>query len=162
MKDLLLKYAAYNVWANQHFIDILKKCTKEQVAQEVTSSFPSLKDTVYHMWSAEDIWVQRLSHIERPVWQAGLFMGDFSSAIDNWIIASNKLLEFVTNKSEADLNGIVAYEDLKKREYELPVHIGLMQVLNHATYHRGQLVTILRNLGFTEIPQTDFHVFCMK
>lgn len=163
MKDLLQKYANYNIWANKHFVDLLRICSKEQLEQEITSSFPTLKDTVYHMWSAEDIWIQRLSYVERPVWQAGLFKGDFSIALDNWELASQKLSQFIADKDEATLQtSTVKYEDLKKRVYELPIHIGLMQVLNHATYHRGQLVTMLRSVGFTDMPQTDFHVYMMK
>jgi uncharacterized damage-inducible protein DinB len=32
-------------------------------------------------------------------------------------------------------------------------------VFNHATYHRGQLVTMLRQIGAEKIPATDFAAF---
>ncbi len=161
MRSLLLEYAQYNVWANQQFLKLLEACTPEQVTQKIVSSFPTLKDTVYHMWSAEDVWNQRLRRVERPVWQAGIFAGNFEEALNNWRQASKKLLEFVEEKTDEDVNDAIEYADLLDRPYSLPIYAGLMQVLNHATYHRGQLVTMLRQVGFTEIPQTDFHFYKM-
>jgi uncharacterized damage-inducible protein DinB len=34
-----------------------------------------------------------------------------------------------------------------------------MQVMNHSTYHRGQIITIGRNLGFTDAPMTDYNFY---
>ena len=71
MKDLLLKYAQYNVWANNLLIEVLQSLEDEQVNQEVVSSFTSIRATVYHIWSAEYIWLQRLTLVEHPIWIEG-------------------------------------------------------------------------------------------
>ena len=55
MKELLLQYAAYNIWANKLMIDAMLKLDKGIVDKELTSSFSSLRVTVYHTWSAEYI-----------------------------------------------------------------------------------------------------------
>lgn len=78
MKETLLQYAGYNIGANKLFIKVLQQLTKEQLDEQVNSSFPSLRKTVYHMWSAEDIWIQRLLLVEKPVWAEGVFDGDIT------------------------------------------------------------------------------------
>jgi uncharacterized damage-inducible protein DinB len=35
----------------------------------------------------------------------------------------------------------------------------IMHYANHSTYHRGQVVTIGRNLGFTDAPMTDYNFY---
>ncbi|MEZ5017181.1 MAG: DinB family protein [Flavipsychrobacter sp.] len=163
MKDYLIKLAKYNIWANKLFIKTLRSLTEEQLDTEMNSSFPTIRKTVYHMWSAEDIWLQRLALVERPIWAEGVFDGDFEAAIAKWEEASKSLLVFVEQKyNDSALTQVVQYYDLKKRSYKLPVTACLTQVFNHATYHRGQLVTMLRQVGVKKIPQTDFHVCMMK
>jgi uncharacterized damage-inducible protein DinB len=38
----------------------------------------------------------------------------------------------------------------------------VMQVMNHGTYHRGQIVNMLRQVGQQKIPGTDFILWCRK
>lgn len=163
MKILLQQYAKYNIWANNKFITVLQKLDGEQLDMEIVSSFPTIRKTVYHMWSAEDIWLQRLALVEQPVWAEGVFEGDFAEAIAKWQMASKGLLNFIDQQfDDKAFEHVLQYYNLKKQSFKVPVYAGLMQVLNHATYHRGQLVTMLRQAGVKKIPQTDFHVFTMK
>ncbi|MCB9047291.1 MAG: DUF664 domain-containing protein [Chitinophagales bacterium] len=163
MKELLLRYARYNVWANAQFADVLLKLTDEQLDMEITSSFPTIRKTVYHMWSAEDIWMQRLYLAEQPVWAEGVFQGSFDDVISNWRTVSADLLAFVEKQfSDDSFAHVMQYYNLKKQSVKVPVHVGLMQVFNHATYHRGQLVTMLRQAGIKKIPSTDYYLFAIK
>ena len=84
MKDLLQQMARYNIWANKQFIDILLKMNDEILDKEINSSFPSIRATIYHMWSAEDIWLQRLLLVEQPVWAQSVFEGSFKEAVNKW------------------------------------------------------------------------------
>ena len=59
MKELLVQYGTYNCWANQLIIDALLKLNDSDLDKEILSSFPSLRKTVFHTWSAEYVWVQR-------------------------------------------------------------------------------------------------------
>ena len=35
----------------------------------------------------------------------------------------------------------------------------IMHYANHSTYHRGQVITIGRSLGFTDAPMTDYNLY---
>lgn len=163
MKELLLQYARYNIWANKQFINVLHKLNEEQIDTEITSSFSSIRTTVYHMWGAEDIWVQRLHLVEQPVWAGTVFEGSFEEALGKWQAASDALLAFVEKQyDDSAFQHVMQYYNLKKQSMKLPVHTALMQVLNHGTYHRGQLVTMLRQLGLKKVPSTDFFLFATR
>lgn len=163
MKELLVQLAKYNIWANSQFAEILGKVDAALLDKEITSSFPSIRTTVYHLWSAEDIWLQRLQLAEQPVWAESVFNGSFDEAVSKWQGASNGLLAFVEKQYNDDaFRHVLQYYNLKKVSFKMPVYTVLIQVFNHATYHRGQLVTMMRQAGIKKIPATDFHVFATK
>lgn len=141
-------------------IDVLLKLTDEQLDQEVISSFSSIRHTVYHAWSAEQLWLERLLLTEQPVWAAGTFTGTFQQACANWQSASENLLSFINRQFDDRAFGhVVQYYNLQKQSRKTPVSAILLQVFNHATYHRGQLVTMLRQIGITKLPSTDMVIF---
>ncbi|NDC41286.1 MAG: hypothetical protein EBZ77_07020 [Chitinophagia bacterium] len=159
MKELLTALAGYNAWANKAMINKMLAVTPELLDRPLTSSFASIRTTVYHCWSAEDIWLQRLQQVAEPIWAEGIFEGSFSDACANWAVISEGLVHYVANHSETELQQPVLYNDLKGNAFHTPASEILLHVFNHATYHRGQLVTLLRTVGETEIPRTDFIVY---
>jgi uncharacterized damage-inducible protein DinB len=163
MKELLLQYARYNLWANKEITDALRKLQPEQVNRELVSSFPSLRTTVYHTWSAEYIWLQRLLLVEQPIWVQGEFKGTFEQACTEWQLVSQQLVQFTERQyGDAAFEHVCLYHDRQKIAYKTPVVEILMHVFNHSTYHRGQLITMLRQVGEQVIPCTDFITFARK
>ncbi len=156
MKELLTQYAAYNLWAHQKIIDAINLLDEEQVNQEIISSFPSLFKTVLHLWDAENIWWQRLKlqeHVERP---SDTFTGNFAELQKKLLQQSVLFQEWVSNANEMQLQHVFAYQR-NKEQYKEQVCQMLLHLFNHNAYHRGQLVTMLRQLGVTKIPSTDFN-----
>jgi len=163
MKETLLRYADYNIWANKRIIDTLLQLDEKQIDQKIESSFPSIGKTVYHLWSAEYIWLQRLQLAEQPVWVEGVFNGSFKEACALWQDVSLELRKFVADQYEdKSFSHVLQYYDRKKQSFKTPVCDVLMHLLNHATYHRGQLITMMRQCGVTKIPGTDFITFTRK
>ena len=163
MKELLLQYAAYNVWANKLIIDALLKLEEGAFDKEITSSFPSLRATVYHTWAAEFIWLQRLQLAERPEWVGDDLTKAFGESCEEWQKTSAALVQFVEKQyDDKALQHVLQFYDRKKASHKSPVFQVLQHVFNHSTYHRGQLVTMLRQAGAKEIPGTDFITFARK
>jgi uncharacterized damage-inducible protein DinB len=160
MKELLIQYAKYNIWANKRVLDILSMLDDATLDKDIISSYRSLRLTVYHIWSAEKIWLDRLLLAEKPVWAESIFAGDFKEAAKNWSEASQQLLQFAARQfNDRSFEHVVEYISLQKQPFKSPVHAVLMQVFNHSTYHRGQLITMLRQAGVSKIPNTDFIIF---
>ena len=159
MKELLQQYAAYNVWANKILFERIGKLNEEQLHKEITSSFPSIYKTVVHMWQAEDVWWQRLKLVENPIYLSENFTGAFYEAITGLSKQSQQWVVWLGSANENQITHVFAFIR-NKEEYKMKVNDMLLHLFNHATFHRGQLVTLLRQLGETEkIPSTDFSAF---
>jgi uncharacterized damage-inducible protein DinB len=156
MKEVLLQYATYNAWANRKLCDIILTLTEEQHTQHVESSFAGLRLTLLHMWDAENIWWQRLKLIENVIWPSSTTDHSTHEVINNLLQQDDQWLEWIKNASPAAVEHVFQYQNTKKELFKQPVYQMLMHVFNHATYHRGQIVTILRQLQVSKIPATDF------
>lgn len=161
MKELLQQYAAYNIWATKLLVDRINKLSEAEITKEITSSFPSLYKTLQHMWLAEEVWWQRLKLAENIVLESDKFTGDFNELANTMAKQSLQWKNWVDNATDNQLNHVFAFMR-NKEQIKMPVYQMLQHVFNHATYHRGQLVTMLNQLGADKIPSTDFSTFCRK
>jgi uncharacterized damage-inducible protein DinB len=160
MKELFQQYAAYNIWANKSLTDIIKTLTEEEINRDIASSFPSLYKTAQHMWLAEEVWWKRHKLVENIVLESDAFAGSFEELVNQWAKQSYQWKDWTDSCTETQLQHVFAYIR-QKEQYKLPTYQMMLHVFNHATYHRGQLITMLRNLCVTKIPSTDFSTFCL-
>ena len=154
MKDLLMKYADYNLWANDRIATVLKGLDNSILDKEIPSSFNSIRKTVFHIWDAEFIWLQRLNGLSLTDWPSKQYCTE--TPVDKFLETSQAFKEFVEQLAEADFTGDCVYNNLKGAEYRNPRNEVFQHIFNHSTFHRGQIVTMLRNSGVTELPATDF------
>ncbi|RYZ26750.1 MAG: hypothetical protein EOO10_14675 [Chitinophagaceae bacterium] len=162
MKELFIQYASFNLWANNLLFNIIENLPEEQQKAELKSSFPSLYNTVLHLLDAESIWWQRLKLQEKIIRPSDAFAGTFSE-LSKILQQQNKLwIEWIQNTNEHGLQHEFIYFNSKKERFKQPVYQMLLHMFNHGTYHRGQLVTMLRQLGIEKIPPTDFIVWSRR
>lgn len=159
MKQLLQQYATYNFWANKKIIERVSQLPEEQIQKEIASSFPSVYKTVVHMMDVESIWWQRLKLAEHVEWPGENFTGSFDVLSKKLLQLSRQWEEWVQQTNEANLTHVFAYQNSKKEHFKQPVYEMLVHLFNHQTYHRGQVVTMFRQLGADKIPATDFIIF---
>ena len=162
MKELLKQYATYNIWATKRILDIILAMPEEKQMAELPSSFTSLFKTVLHMLDAESIWWQRMKMNERINIPSENFNGTMKEVADGLLQQSKLWEEWVSNASDLSLDHVFQYYNTKKEYFKMPVYQMLQHVFNHGTYHRGQLVNMLRQLGIEKIPQTDFSLWTRK
>ncbi len=156
MKELLRQYAAYNIWASQQILSIVYTLTDEQHKQEISSSFPSLYKTVLHMWDAESIWWQRMKLSERINRPSDNYTGTLQDAAAGLLHQSKQWEEWISNASDMAIEHVFHYHTFDKAQYKQPIWQMLLHVFNHGSYHRGQLINMLRQLGVQKLPATDF------
>lgn len=159
MKDILLKLAAYNMWANDKITYCLLQQDENLCYQQIPSSFQNIYKTVLHMWDAESIWWQRMKLQERIVIPSENLELTFKDACNGLMQQSMQWEEWVKSATDMSLEHVFSYYNSKKELFKQPVSEVLLHIFNHGTYHRGQLVNMLRQLGAVQIPQTDFIVF---
>lgn len=159
MKELLQQYAAYNIWATKLLTERISKLSDGKINQEIVNSFSSIYKTVQHMWLAEEVWWKRLKLTENIVLESSAFTGSFAEMVNILAKQSDQFKDWIDNATESQLVHVFAYVR-NKEQIKMPVYQMLQHVFNHATYHRGQLVTMLNQLGADKIPSTDFSTFC--
>jgi uncharacterized damage-inducible protein DinB len=156
MKELLKQLAAYNTWAAQRIAEAILALPEEKQTTVLPSSYESLQRTLLHMWDAESIWWQRMKLHERFLRPSDNFNGTTRDVV-NGLLSQSKLWEgWVNAASDFSLDHVFEYRDNKREQVKMPIYQMLLHVFNHGTYHRGQLVNMLRQLGEEKIPGTDF------
>lgn len=162
MKEMMMDLANYNLWANKRLTDTILNLPEDYPTKEVASSFPTLQLTVLHVFGAESLWLQRLQMNENPVFEWANFNGKFSDLAAKVIQHNELLKEWIASQKESFFEHTLAYYNSKKQYYKQPVYQCLLHLFNHATYHRGQIVTMFHELGVTKIPATDYIAFKRK
>lgn len=153
MKQVLGTYTAYNLWANTKSTATLNNIDLSLLDKEVKSSFPSLRKTAHHIWSAEEVWHRRLhgeSLTSLP--EPG---NNFSAFTKQLATRSQSFIDLVNTKDENYFLISNSYKDTRGNSHANLHWEMIMHCMNHSTYHRGQIITLLRELGVTEIPGTD-------
>jgi uncharacterized damage-inducible protein DinB len=153
-KQYFIELAEYNLWANTIVCGWLEQINDEQWNKEIISSFNSIQETVLHIISAENAWLQRFKK-EPFDWLQSTYNGSREEHINLWKKTSAELKDFIDVFDENNLNANLDFKRLNGDAYSMPYYQLFAHVVNHATYHRGQLVTMLRQAGFTKISATD-------
>lgn len=153
---LMKNYADYNLWANATLVNWLRTKPADILAKEVPSSFSSIQATVVHIMQTQRYWLSVISHSEPDGFAP--FTGTLEEAFIALVDQSDIFADYVKAMAEADITEnteVVSpwfQSDFQNFEY-------IMQCMNHSTYHRGQIITIGRNLGFTDAPMTDYNFY---
>lgn len=163
MKEILIDYTKYNQWANRLIIETLLALPVEKWDQEVGGSFGSLRKTVYHIFGAESIWLQRIEMKENAIFPVPEMDADIFSVCREWQDVSTHILAFVEKQfDDRAFEHEFVYKTLKNQQFKNRVYDAIHHCMNHSTFHRGQLVHMARELGITIIPSTDFITYCRE
>lgn len=156
MIDLLKKYTAYNLWANKRIINKLASLPVEMLNKELKSSFRTITLTVLHMYDAETIWLERLEGISLKEWPAKNFKGSPAEAMQLLEYASLKIADYADTIAGDNLYNDCSFTSLDGKPYTMKIYDIIQHCMNHSTFHRGQIITMLRELDITELPSTDY------
>lgn len=157
LKKIMSNYADYNLWVNQQFVNWLSPKSDELLYAEVPSSFSTIMKTLDHIWSTEEYWFSVISETAPTEKKAENELSR-DQIFEGLLNASAKLKQFIHSLSEEDLVKEVKITN-PWFECELPISEYLIQVINHGTYHRGQIVTMGRNIGITDASNTDYNFY---
>jgi uncharacterized damage-inducible protein DinB len=135
----------YHYWARDRLLAAVEPLTTEQYNADLGSSFPSLRDTLVHLYSAEWIWHRRLNGDSPAAMLAPDTFPDFSALQRAWRDHETMMREFLAGIGDA-VDRVVSYRTTDGRTFAEPIAQILQHVVNHGSYHRGQVTTMLRQL----------------
>jgi uncharacterized damage-inducible protein DinB len=137
----------YNAWANHRVLDACEALAEEQFARNLGASFPSARDTLVHIMGAEWVWLERWNG-RSP--NSVPWTDAFTHAAEvrtRWAGIERNLLDFVAAVAAPDLGRVVEYCNVHGHRFAYPLQSMLQHLVNHGTYHRGQVTSMLRQLG---------------
>ena len=138
---------AFNAWANRKIIGAAEALTTEQFTRSMGSSFDSVRDTLVHIWAVEWVWLERLCGRSPSSFPDAKEYGDLASMKARWAEIEKNWLEYVSRLDERELAEDVDYKTMSFGPSRSPRWQMMQHVVNHSTYHRGQVTTMLRQLG---------------
>jgi uncharacterized damage-inducible protein DinB len=146
-KQEALTLLDYHYWARDRVLDALDALTPEQYMRDLGSSFTSVRDTLVHTYGAEFNWYSRWTGTSPTGMLDPNLFPDLASVHAAWREHEGKVRAFVGRMDQRDLERTLDYKMLTGEPASSVFWHMLQHVVNHASYHRGQLTTMLRQLG---------------
>ena len=160
--DTLRELFDYNYWARDRQLEACAALTEEQFLRPMGNSFSSVRDTLAHLIYAEWVWLERWlgrspTQADRQEVAAERFP-TLASVRERWSVLEGNMRSYLTELDEETLKRPLAYTNWKGERWTYPLWKTMFHVANHQTYHRGQITTLLRQLGMGA-PEIDYLVF---
>lgn len=149
----------YNSWANERSLTAAEKLAPEEFTRPMGSSFSSVRDTLAHIYGAEWIWLERFEGRSPTALPNLNQFPDVQTLRESWSVHEKNLIGFVHRLTQADLDQQMEYKTLRFGVYKNPLWQSMMHLINHGTYHRGQVTTLLRQLGAQPILLDLMHFY---
>jgi uncharacterized damage-inducible protein DinB len=149
----------YNYWARDRVLASAEQLSSEQLSRNLGSSFGSVLDTLIHMYSAEWIWYQRWKGESPTAGPHRIQLVSIDAVREAWRPLEGQIRAFVDALGPAGLARAIEYKTMNGQAGSSAHWQMIVHIVNHGTYHRGQIATMLRQLGVRPALSTDMIVF---
>lgn len=149
-RDLFL----YNQWANQRLLEAVSVLTSREFRADLGSSFPSVRDSLVHILSSEWLFLKRWNGVSPSHRLQPSDFPDVAAVRTLWREVEQGQREYLARLTPDALLRELAYVNTSGESWQYPLWQILQQVLLHSAYHRGQVTTMLRQLGHKPV-ETD-------
>ena len=146
VQDFRLLYD-FDAWANQRILSACAELSDEQFTRDLGNSFRSVRDTLFHICGAEWIWLERWHGRSPAAIPSAADYPNLDTVRRRWAEVERDMLDYVAALTPEDLQRVMHFKTLAGAPHSQPLWQCLQHVANHSTYHRGQITTMLRQLG---------------
>lgn len=143
----LAELYAYNAWANRRLFTALEALSAEEYSRDLKTSFGGLHGTVAHIVWAEDLWLRRWEGAPPPEVAQGKDLPTLAAARERWEAIEARRARYLGGLADERLEDVLIVRASSGGEFRHPIRETLLHVVDHSSYHRGQLVAMLRQLG---------------
>jgi|SRR5579864_3459742 len=149
---------AYNSWADQRVLEASARLAGDLFLRPMGNSFSSVRDTLAHILAGEWIWLERWNGRFPATMLDPADFPSVESLRSRWQTVARDFQSFVKALTAEQLGKDRAYLNRAGERYSYLLWQQMVHVVNHSSYHRGQVTTLLRQLG-AEAVSTDFLVY---
>jgi uncharacterized damage-inducible protein DinB len=149
----------FNYWAKERMLSIVKTVPTDIYLKDLGSSHGGIHGTLVHMAGAEEVWMKRWKNERTTGLPKPEEFPSFESLANHWNLIETAVSEFCNKLyTDEDIYKSFSYSDLKGNTFTQPLYQSMQHLVNHSTYHRGQVVTMLRQTGISPVG-TDLITF---
>ena len=146
----------YNYWARDQQFKACARLTRKQFTEPLGGSFSSVRDTLTHLVFAEWVWLERWEGRNPTAWPSEQF--DTLPPLEAyWRKMELRMREHLAGLDPEGLGATLTYTNFKGEMWSYARWRTMVHVINHQSYHRGQITNMLRQLG-VEPPAVDLLV----
>lgn len=157
--DEILLLVEYNHWARDRALEAVSAISGEQFLRPMGNSFGSIRDTVAHICAAERVWIARLKDEPTEGLAGPERMPDAAAARREWTELEAEMRAAIARLGPEGMERRIDYNDLRGNPQSDPVWQIVQHVVNHGTYHRGQITTMLRQMDAAPAASMDMIAF---
>jgi uncharacterized damage-inducible protein DinB len=151
----------FDQWATDRILEIVAAVPEDQYAKNLNSSHGGIRGTLVHYYGAEWIWLERWKETNPTTLIKEEDLPTFPLLKEKWNLLRHELNQFVASLTEEKLQSPLSYKDLKGNEHTQLLWQQMQHLVNHSTFHRGQVVTMLRQIGVKPVA-TDLIAYYRK
>jgi uncharacterized damage-inducible protein DinB len=145
----------YNYWARDRLLLAVGVLSPDQYTRDMGNSFKSIRDTLVHIYSAEWVWYTRWQGASPTQALSAADYPDLATLQGAWVDLESQTRAFLEQAGDAGVTRTFEYTFLNGQPGKNPFWQMLQHVVNHGSYHRGQVTTMLRQLGAAPAKSLD-------
>ena len=145
--DDLPSFYFFNEWANARVLETLRALPEADYVKEQGGGWPSLRAAFVHLAGATDAWAERFSGRDAMRLATIEELPGLEDAARVLLAAQGKHRSLLATYTPERLAGPFVWKNLKGEEKTAPFWVVVRHVVNHQTYHRGQISSMVRRLG---------------
>ena len=137
----------YHYWARDRLLEAVDRLSPEEFTKDLGNSFPSIRDTLVHLYGAECIWCARWEGSPPQTMPDPGGFPDLAAIRRLWADQELKVRGVLESLGAQGVGTLIEYRTMNGEPQAQPFWQMLQHLVNHGSYHRGQLTTMLRQLG---------------
>jgi uncharacterized damage-inducible protein DinB len=149
----------YHYWARDRILDAADQLAQAQYTQEIFSSFTSVRRTLNHTYFAEWAWYNRWQGNPPKAFPSWDEIPDAAELRRQWTALEKQVRDYVESVGEDGIERTYEYRLISGAEARSVFWEMILHVVNHASYHRGQVITMLRQLEAAPSKPMDMIAF---
>ena len=146
-KSGLRRLLDYTVWANRRVVRAAATLTPDEFRRDLGSSHGGVRGTLAHMLWAEWLWLERFKGVSPTTRMDESEFKDVVALRERWKALERHRESWLSALPPSGAGETVRYRTTEGKSHAAPLWQLVQHVTNHASYHRGQVVTLLRLLG---------------
>ncbi|MGE6370092.1 DinB family protein [Planococcus kocurii] len=140
------KMFSYHKWVTLACLQHVRDLGEELYKTEGINSFASIQETTEHVLGVEKLWLLRMSGVANPTFEH-FDVETTEQAAESFMLLHAEMELFFASLPEAQWQETLHYRNMRGDDFSTTREEMLFTFVNHASYHRGQVTSLLRQFG---------------